>query len=80
MNPGAEKAFKIPWQGTYTHVTIKSDIPVTIFIEDDSDTVIYSSNFSIDKIFSPGGMFTVINNNSHSTTVEVQLARAVVFK
>ncbi len=77
LKPGEEKAFKIPLQETNTQVAITSDIPVTIFIEDEVDTIIHSNNFSINKIFSSNGMITIINNNIQSTTVKVQLSRAV---
>jgi len=75
LKPGEEKAFKVPWQETNTRVTITSDIPVTIFIEDEADTIIHRNNFSINKIFSSNGMITVSNNNIQSTTVNVLLAR-----
>jgi hypothetical protein len=56
------------------HVKIISDTPVNIFIEDAEDTLIHSNNFSVENMFTPGALIIVINNNSRSATVGVQLS------
>jgi len=80
INPGDQQTFHAPWMGTYTHISIESDIPIKIIWNNQQDNSIQSTNFSLDKKFYSNQTITLLNTNSRQATVKVEIAAVKEYK
>lgn len=80
MIPGDQKTFQVPWQGTYTHIKIQSDVPIKIMRNNNQENSIISKDFSLDKKIYSDETITLINTNSHPATVKVEIAAVKEYK
>ena len=80
IKPGDQQTFQAPWMGTYTHISIESDIPIKIIWNNQQENTIQSNNFSLDKKFYSNQTITRLNTNPRPATVKVEIAAVKEYK
>jgi len=81
LTPGDQRTYQLPWLGTYTHIRIRSDIPVKITRSTNSpQDAITTSNFNLDKKLGPDQTITIENSNAQPATVNVEIAAVKEYK